>query len=186
MNQLLVLICILTVEVFTICAQTSETSDKIEGKYFEYTILENSRGAKPLFAIPIHENPDMILAEAEVVSYDWTVFTSRFVEHVLKKYLTIAEIRKMLKEGRNGASATLVLDYDYYGNIRYAMFVFDNDLKEILTDEKLYLIYQDLINMKIDTTGFYWWVNQERPTEEQKKKIFGTLNIPFFSKKNCP
>lgn len=42
------------------------------------------------------------------------------------------------------------------------------------------------MDMKIDTKGFYWWVKQVRPTEEQKKRIFGGTHIPFYFKKNCP
>lgn len=93
MNKLVILICILAANIFIVGAQTSKTSDENKGKYFKYIITKNIRGAKPLFAIPIHENSDMILAEAEIISYDWTEFTSRFVEYVLKKYLTVAEIR---------------------------------------------------------------------------------------------
>lgn len=185
MNKLVILICILVADILTVVAQTSETSDKIKGKYFEYTILENSRGAKPLFAIPIHENPEMIPAKVEIISYDWIAFSNQFVEQVLKKYLTLDEIRKMMK-GKSWASASFFLYFDYYGNIRYALCVFNNDLKDVLTDERLYLIYQGLMEMKINTKGFYWWVNQVRPTEEQKDKIYGITRIPFFFKKNCP
>ncbi len=43
------------------------------------------------------------------------------------------------------------------------VFLYKNELKEKLTDEKLYNIYQSLMKLKIDTTGFSWWINQEYP-----------------------
>lgn len=138
MNKLVILICILVADILTVGAQTSEVSDKQKGKYFEYTILENIRGAKPLFAIPIHENTEMIPAKVEIISYDWIVFSNQFVEQVLKKYLTHDEIRKMMK-GESWASASFFFYFDYYGNIRYAICIFNNDLKDILTDENYIL-----------------------------------------------
>lgn len=97
MNKLVILICILVANILTVGAQTSEVYDKQKGKYFEYTILENSRGATPLFTNPIHKNPEMIPAKVEIISYDWIAFSNQFVEQVLKKYLTLDEIRKMMK-----------------------------------------------------------------------------------------
>lgn len=44
MNKLVILICFLVADILTVGAQTSEVSDKQKGKYFEYTILEKSRG----------------------------------------------------------------------------------------------------------------------------------------------
>lgn len=182
MNKLLVLIGVFIIMVGDVKAQ----SYKSEGKYFKYTIHQSTRAASPLFARSYDEKVGMVQAEVQPGYRDWTGFTTEFIDRVLKKYLTIEEIRKMLKENNKIVSAHLVLYFDYYGNIGYVIFIYGNELENILTDEKLYHIYQGLAKLKIDTTGFEWWVNQERPTVEQQKHIFGVTSIPFFFQRNCP
>lgn len=182
MKNLFILICILTVESFTVKAQISTMPNKFEGKYFKYTVKETFRGAEPLFV----QKPEMKLTEIRFGGRDWTDFSTEFVDQVLKKYLTVEEIRRMLKKGHKYAIAHLFIYFDYSGNIKYANFVYSNDLKYILTDEKLYYIYQGLMKLEIDTTGFEWEIDEKYPDIDQQMNLFGFTSIPFFFEKNCP
>ena len=186
MKKLFILIFIISVSYVTADAQFSTIFNKKEGKYFKYSIGNFSTAAEPLFAIPLEKIAEMIPAEHQDPGGQWIDFTTRFIDKVLKKYFTIEEIRKMLKDGNKQASAHISLYFDYYGNIKYVNFIYRNDLKDLLSEEKLFNIYQGLIKLKIDTSGFYWWIKQKSPTLEQQKKLYGMTSVPFFFKRNCP
>ena len=192
MKQLLISVILILI-TFSAFGNQDSTQTEWKEKYFKYSISSSkSIIAAPLFAIPTDKRPGMILTKVEYLNKDystrnWTGFTTQFIEQVLKKHLTIEEIRLLMDKENKTIKAKILFHFNYSGNILYAYFIFNEDVSHVFTDEKLYAIYQDFIKMKVDTEGFLWWNKDERkPTTEEQKKVFGFAFSPFFFKHNCP
>ncbi len=185
MKQQLISIILILI-TFSAFGNQDSTQTKWKEKYFEYSISSSkSIIAAPLFAIPTDKRPGMILTKVEYLNKDystknWTGFTTQFIEQVLKKHLTIEEIRLLMDKENKTIKAKILFHFNYSGNILYAKFIFNEDISHVFTDEKLYAIYQDFIKMKVDTEGFLWWLKGKKPTTEEQKKIYGSISIPFF------
>ncbi len=184
MKQLLISIILILI-TFSAIGNQDSTQTEWKEKYFEYSIIRNNIIAVPLFSIPPHKHPDMIYANVEFCNKDysirdWTEFTIQFIEQVLKKHLTIKEIKQLNNEDIQWAKARLHFEFSHSGEILYTWFSWKKDVNHIFTDEKLYAIYQDFMKMKIDTEGFLWWLKGKKPTTEEQKKIYGSISIPFF------
>lgn len=185
MKQLLISIILILITFSTFGNQNS-TQTEWKEKYFEYSISSSkSIIAAPLFAIPTDKRLGMILTKVEYLNKDystknWTGFTTQFIEQVLKKHLTIKEIKQLNNEDIQWAKARLHFEFSHSGEILYTWFSWKKDVNHIFTDEKLYAIYQDFMKMKIDTEGFLWWLKGKKPTTEEQKKIYGSISIPFF------
>ncbi|MDE6451027.1 MAG: hypothetical protein K2L23_01815 [Odoribacter sp.] len=190
MKRLLILNSLLLVSILVLRAQDTTSSSKWEGQYFKYTAAKNSIGVSPLFASSPVSDPSMIFAEVNFLNKDytnrnWTEFITIFVEQVLKKHLTIDEIR-LLKDENGYVMARMLFYFNYSGDILYATLIFRKQLARILTEEKLYAIYQGLMKLKVDTEGFLWWTKNGKLTSEEQKRAFVVVELPFFNKHNCP
>ena len=190
MKQLLISIILILI-TFSAFGNQDSTQTEWKGKYFKYSTSKRLIAAFPLFSASTHKRPDMLYTKVEFCNKDystrgWTEFTTQFIEQVLKKHLTIEEIRLLNDSKSYRAKAEICFEFSYSGEILYAWFLWRKDVNHIFTDEKLYAIYQDFMKMKVDTEGFLWWLKGKKPTTEEQKKVFGSVSLPFFFKNNCP
>lgn len=184
MKRLFILTGILVMSFFVVEAQDTITKKKWNGKYFEFSAARGFIAATPLFVVSPFEQSDKIYTEVDYGGRNWTEFTTLFIEQVLKKYLTIGEIRQLLDEKTGHAVAHVFFYFNYSGDILYATFLFKDKVKHIFPEEKIYGIYQGFL--KVDVNGFLWQTVNRRLTPEEQNKIFGRVNLPFFFKWNCP
>lgn len=196
MKKIFVLIVFLIL-CFISEAQNVDDAKKWEERYFKYSssslLLSGWPyvSVKPLFASSPEQQSNMIRAGVALLNkdskdMDWTEFTTMFIERALKKHLSVDEIRKLWDNETKRAKAQVLFFFNYSGDILYAFFIFKGEFRSFLDDEKLYGIYQDFVNLKVDTGGFLWWTESGRPTLEEQKKVYGFMSLPFFFERNCP
>lgn len=154
MKQLFILTSLLMMSLFITKAQDSTNCNTWKGKYFKHTHHKGTIFVTPLSTSSIYEPSDMFAAEVDYGDRDWTEFTTIFVDRVLKKYLTIEEIRLLIKKEESRSLVKLYSSFNYFGDILYARIFFREEAKHILSEEKLYAIYQDFMKLKVDVKGF--------------------------------
>ena len=186
MKRIFILTGLLIMSFFVMEAQDTTTAKKWKGKHFEFTALKGYVAASPLFMKTPDQQSDKIYAEVDFGERNWTGFTTLFIEQVLKKYLTIDEIRQLMDRKTGLVMAKVYFDFNYTGDILYAMFIFKDEVKHIFSEDKIYGIYQDFLKLKVDVDGFLWQTANGRLTLEEQNKVYGVANLPFFFKRNCP
>lgn len=186
MKRLFILTGLLIMSFFVMEAQNITTTKKWKGKHFEFTTGKKYMSAIPLFMVSPTDQPGMVHAEVDYGDRSWIGFTTLFIEQVLKKYLTIDQIRQLLNKETGRAMVDINFYFNYSGDILYATFLFKGKVKHILSEEKIYGIYQDFLKLKVDVNGFLWWTENGRLTPDEQKKVYSIVYLPFFFKWNCP